>query len=74
GRGIYALKEWGYKPGVVLDVIRDILQDETQALSKDEIIKRVLDNRMVKKSTVILALMNKKHFVKDENGNYRLMG
>ncbi|MEK7584275.1 MAG: sigma factor-like helix-turn-helix DNA-binding protein, partial [Patescibacteria group bacterium] len=32
GRGIYALKEWGYKPGVVLDVIRDILRDEAQSL------------------------------------------
>ena len=73
GRGIYALTEWGYKPGVVLDVIRDILRDEAQALSKDEIIKRVLDNRLVKKSTVILALMNKKHFAKDGDGNYRLV-
>ncbi|HBY74441.1 TPA: hypothetical protein DEG21_00690 [Patescibacteria group bacterium] len=25
GRGIYVLKEWGYKPGTVIDVIIDIL-------------------------------------------------
>lgn len=28
GRGIYALKEWGFKPGTVLDVIVDVLKKE----------------------------------------------
>lgn len=72
GRGIYALKEWGYKPGVVLDVIKDVLRDSNKPLSRDEIVERVLKNRMVKRSTVILALMNKKNFTKTPDGLYTL--
>jgi hypothetical protein len=63
GRGIYGLKEWGYKEGVVADVIRDILT-ESGPLSKDEIIKKVLENRMVKNTTINLALMDKDVFEK----------
>jgi hypothetical protein len=72
GRGIYALKEWGYKPGVVLDVIKDTIRKSPKPLTRDGIIEEVLKNRMVKRSTVILALMNKKHFVKNTDGTYRL--
>ncbi|MDD4902440.1 MAG: sigma factor-like helix-turn-helix DNA-binding protein [Patescibacteria group bacterium] len=63
GRGIYGLKEWGYKEGVVADVIRDILT-ESGPLSKEEIIKKVLENRMVKNTTINLALMDKDVFEK----------
>jgi Sigma-70, region 4 len=63
GRGIYGLKEWGYKEGVVADVIRDILV-ENGPLTKDEIIKKVLENRMVKNTTINLALMDKEVFEK----------
>lgn len=70
GRGIYALKEWGYKPGVVADVIGEIVKD--QPLRKEQIIKAVLENRMVKESTIVLALMNKKRFKKNTDGTYQL--
>jgi hypothetical protein len=63
GRGIYGLKEWGFKEGVVQDVIRDILA-EHGPLTKEEIINKVLENRMVKKTTINLALMNKDVFEK----------
>jgi hypothetical protein len=63
GRGIYGLKEWGYKEGVVSDVIRDILV-EHGPLTREEIIEKVLANRMVKKTTVNLALMDKDVFEK----------
>lgn len=72
GRGIYALKEWGFKPGVVLDVIKDTIRKAPKAMTRDEIIQEVLKNRLVKRSTVILALMNKKHFAKNQDGTYRL--
>lgn len=74
GRGIYALREWGYKPGVVLDVIKEILKESGKPLTRDEIIDQVLKNRMVKRSTVMLALMNKKHFTKNPDGTYVLAG
>lgn len=73
GRGIYALKEWGYKPGVVLDVIKNILSESKTPLTRDDIIREVLKNRIVKRSTVVLALMNKKYFEKDSDGNYILV-
>jgi hypothetical protein len=73
GRGIYALKQWGYKPGIVLDVIKDIVRQNSNAMTREDIISEVLKNRMVKRSTVILALMNKKHFQKNADGCYLLV-
>jgi len=72
GRGIYALKEWGYKPGTVRDVVLDILKKEKKPISKDEIIKRTLKQRIVEKSTILIALSDKKLFQRDEKGNYKL--
>jgi cell division protein ZapA (FtsZ GTPase activity inhibitor) len=63
GRGIYGLKEWGYKEGVVQDVINQILK-ENGPLTKEEIINKVLENRLVKRTTISLALMNKDVFDK----------
>ncbi len=71
GRGIYSLKEWGYKDGTVADVIFDIMANAKEPISRDEIISKVLEKRMVKKATIILALMNKSKFDK-ANGKYIL--
>ena len=73
GRGIYALKEWGYVPGVVSDVIEDILKKGDTSFSREEIIEKVLEQRMVKKGTVFLALSNSDRFVKDNEGKYSLV-
>ena len=72
GRGIYALKEWGYKPGVVADVIAEILNEIGRPMSKKEIIAAVLDKRLIKETTIALALMNKDRFARDEKGRYLL--
>ena len=64
GRGLYALKEWGYKKGTVLDVIEEIFSDENKFLTREEIIEKVLEKRMVKKATIVLTLMNKDKFLK----------
>jgi len=69
GRGLYGLKEWGYKDGTVSDVIEEILNVQEKPMSRDEIIDSVLEKRMVKKATIILALMNKDKFGKAE-GKY----
>ncbi len=69
GRGIYALKEWGYKAGVVTDIIVDVLK-EKGPLSREEIIEEVLQQRMVKKSTIVLMLTNKSLFKKLSDGRY----
>ena len=72
GRGLYGLKDWGYKKGTVADIIVGILKDSAKPLAKDEILEEVLKQRLVKKATVILALMNKDKFSKIEGGKYTL--
>lgn len=72
GRGIYALKEWGYKPGWVKDILVQTLQTSSKPMPKDELISQVMNQRQVKKSTILLNLSDKKFFAKDKEGNYTL--
>jgi hypothetical protein len=72
GRGIYALNEWGYKAGVVSDVIKEILQEAGKPLSKEKIIEEVLKRRHVKKITILVGLSNKKLFTKVDKSLYAL--
>ncbi len=71
GRGVYALSDWGYTPGEVKDVICSILKKEGP-LPKKEIVERVLDQRMVKKNTIMQNLSNKKRFARSHDGKYTL--
>ena len=71
GRGIYALKEWGYKEGTVSDIIAQILADNGP-LAKNELIDNVLKQRLVQKTTIILALMDKDKFARLEDGRYNI--
>lgn len=73
GRGLYALKEWGFSKGTVADIIADILTEAGQALTKKEITEKVMKQRMVKKTTIDLALMNKKRFERVAGGKYALV-
>lgn len=72
GRGMYGLKEWGYRSGVVREVIGNILKEEGKALSREDIIDRVLKERYLKKNTILVNLQNPKYFKKDKNGLYFL--
>lgn len=73
GRGIYALKEWGYQKGVVADVLVDILKKNNRPMNRQELLDEVLKQRMVKKNTIFLALTNKNKFKKLPDGKYCLM-
>jgi hypothetical protein len=70
GRGLYALKEWGYEPGVVRDVIRDIL-DREGPLSREDIVERVKRERYVKDATIAVNLQNG-IFTRLSDGRYAL--
>lgn len=63
GRGLYALKSWGFKKGTVSDVIEDLLKKKSP-MSKQEIIKGVLKQRQVKKGTISLNLQKNSDFVR----------
>ncbi len=69
GRGLYALTEWGYKPGVVRDVIRDIITAEGP-LKKEEIIKHVRKARFVKDNTILVNLNDPRYFKRQKDGHY----
>lgn len=70
GRGLYALKEWGYEPGVVREVIKGILEREGP-LSREDIIDRVKRERYVKDATIAVNLQNGM-FVRENDGRYAL--
>ena len=72
GRGLYALKDWGYEKGVVREVIKNILKKDGP-LTKDEIIKRVLKERYVKENTITVNLQDTKIFSKDKKGRYSVV-
>ncbi|MFA6098478.1 MAG: sigma factor-like helix-turn-helix DNA-binding protein [Patescibacteria group bacterium] len=73
GRGIYALKEWGYKPGVVANVLKEIIQKNEKPLTRDDLVEKVLEQRLVKKNTIHLALTDKTKFKKLSDGTYALV-
>jgi len=69
GRGMYALKEWGYRAGPVVEIIKHILR-ESGPLSKEEVMKRVGKERYVKPNTIVVNLQNSA-FIKS-GGKYAL--
>ena len=72
GRGLYALKEWGYEGGVVKDVIARTISNAGGELNKDAILEEVLKQRLVKENTILLNLQNQKYFLKNSEGNYTI--
>ena len=72
GRGLYALSEWGYMPGVVKDVIKNIIE-KSGPLTKKEVIDKVLKERYVKENTITVNLQNPKFFKKDKEGRYSVV-
>lgn len=72
GRGIYALKEWGYKKGTVADIITEVLKKAGEPLHRDEIVKRVLKSRHVKETTILLNLQGKAQFKRVAKATYAL--
>lgn len=71
GRGLYALAEWGFQPGVVREVIRDVLKKKP--LTRDEVIEAVKKVRYVKDNTILVNLNDTKHFKKGKDGKYSLV-
>jgi len=72
GRGTYALSDWGYKPGKVMDVLVRVFKDGDKPLTKDEVIEAVMKERNVKPNTIALNLQNKEYFEKMGDGRFSL--
>lgn len=73
GRGLYALQSWGYNKGTVADIIAGLLEKAGEPMSKQDITEQVMKQRMVKKTTIDLALMNKQRFQRAGGGKYTLV-
>lgn len=72
GRGMYALREWGYTEGVVRDVIREALR-KSGPMTKEQIIKEVLKERHVKSGTIVVNLQNQKYFKRNKDNTFSLV-
>lgn len=72
GRGIYALKEWGYKKGTVADIIQEVLTETGKPMHRDDIVQAVLKSRHVKETTILLNLQSKPQFKRVAKATYGL--
>lgn len=69
GRGLYALSEWGYQPGVVRDVIATVLKKEGP-LTRERVMEEVKKVRYVKDNTILVNLNDVRYFKRNKNGTY----
>ncbi|MDO8469821.1 MAG: sigma factor-like helix-turn-helix DNA-binding protein [bacterium] len=69
GRGIYGLREQGYQPGTVREVVARLLK-KNGPLQAHEVVTRVNQERFLKENTILLALQNRKFFKRLEDGRY----
>ena len=72
GRGVYALKEWGYLGGTVKDVLERVLGEAKKPLSFKEIMKAVSRELKVKEETVKFNLKKYPQFQALDNSKYTL--
>ncbi|MEK9155966.1 MAG: sigma factor-like helix-turn-helix DNA-binding protein [Patescibacteria group bacterium] len=72
GRGIYALAEWGYDPGTVMEVIIGILAQAKEGMATEDIIQAVLKKRVVKRNTILINLKTRPQFKRLRNDRYVL--
>ncbi len=71
GRGLYALTEWGYSKGTVIEVIQKLIK-EKGPLARQDVVDLVLKQRQVKLNTIIVNLQNPKYFKKGTDGRFSL--
>ncbi len=69
GRGMYGLREHGFEPGTVREVIVSLLKKHGP-LASTEVVQLVNKQRFLKENTILLSLQNRKHFKRLENNKY----
>lgn len=72
GRGTYALRDWGYEPGTVKEVIKKVLKEREEPVHQEDIIEAVLDQRLVKEGTIKFNLKANEEFEEVEEKHYTL--
>lgn len=73
GRGLYALREWGYEPGTVRDVLVSLFKNSNRPLTRTEVVEMAAEKRMVKPQTILLNLQDRDLFRRTDDGKYTLV-
>jgi DNA-directed RNA polymerase delta subunit len=73
GRGIYALREWGYQAGTVRQILCRVLQKAGKPLLLEAISKQVKKMKIVKDSTILINLQNRRFFKRMPDRRYTLV-
>lgn len=71
GRGVYALREHGYEPGIAREVIAKVLKQEGPLYPRD-VVGGVSKQRLFKPNTILINLQNKTYFERLPDGRYRV--
>jgi hypothetical protein len=64
GRGLYALKKWGYIGGTVAEVMEKILLKNEGPMKKKELVDKILSQHQVQIGTISLNLQKEPQFVR----------
>ncbi|MSU76080.1 hypothetical protein EXS54_01235 [Patescibacteria group bacterium] len=70
GRGIYALKDWGYLTGTVSDVIKQVLTTSGEPMERADVMEKVLKQRHVSENTILINLQDKSKFARVGKSQY----
>ncbi len=73
GRGLYALREWGYEPGTVRDVLVTLFKQSNRPLARQEVVELATEKRLVKPQTILLNLQDRDLFRRTDDGKYTLV-
>ncbi len=71
GRGMYALKEQGYEPGTVREVVTRLLKKQGPMHSA-QVVDAVNKQRILKQNTILLSLQNRRFFKRLDDGRYHV--
>ncbi len=71
GRGVYGLREQGFEPGTVREVIARVLRKRGPLASTD-VVRFVGEQRVLKMNTVLLSLQNRRYFRRLNDGRYHV--
>lgn len=74
GRGIYALREWGYHGGTVCEAIKEILSNHQNGLHQEKLIQKILNIKQVSKNTILMNLQTNDCFVRIREKFWKLNG
>jgi len=70
GRGIYAMKKWGYRDGTLEEMIIEFLKNKNVPQKTSDIIDYIGRERTVKRNTILVNLAKSKLIEKSKSGSY----